>query len=139
MLICTNMQKYITYPISSFMKVKVGQCWHMNKSLLPQSTVAICDQELRSTSSLLVRWHVGRTGSNSSYTSHKLYTQTQQQLSNSVSLNITSQQPRIQSLKVHIQCSLLYDEQILVKITDFSFSLNVYFSSLDHRVYIFLH
>lgn len=104
MLICTNMYKYITYPISSFMKVKVGQCWHMNKSLLPQSTVAICDQELRSTSSLLVRWYVGRTGSNSSHTSHKLYTQTQQQLSNSMSLNITSQQPRIKSLKVHIQC-----------------------------------
>lgn len=44
-----RISKYIPYPISSFMKVKVGQCWHMHKSLLPQSTVAICDQELRST------------------------------------------------------------------------------------------
>lgn len=36
-----------SYPISSFMKVEVGQCWHMNKSFFPQSTVAICDKQLR--------------------------------------------------------------------------------------------
>lgn len=71
---------HISYPISSFMKVKVGQCWHMHKSLLPQSTVAICEQELRSKLSLLVNWGIGGKGSNSSDTPHKLSKQTQQQI-----------------------------------------------------------
>lgn len=58
------------------MKVKVGQCWHMHKSLLPQSTVAICEQQLRSTLSV-VSWGIGEKSSNFSDNPYKPQKQTQ--------------------------------------------------------------
>lgn len=55
------------------MKVEVGQCWRMHESLLPQSAVAVCEQELRLNSLCLsAGGEEGGKGSNSSDAPPKL-------------------------------------------------------------------